>query len=172
MVILQKKVAGLNESALQRFVLRVRRAAGLKGTVNVLVTGSAAVRSLNRQFRGLNRATDVLSFPPLSLVSPAGQKRSALAGEIVISGEIAAQNAARFGHRACDEVKILVLHGTLHLAGFDHERDNNQMARKEMKLRQQLKLPVALIERTQFAERKSLRNSDGGKGLARTRRRT
>ena len=63
LVHLQKKIAGLNESALQRFVERARKAVGLRGTVNVLVTSSAAIRSLNRRFRSQNKATDVLSFP-------------------------------------------------------------------------------------------------------------
>jgi probable rRNA maturation factor len=156
LVILQKKVAGLSENALQRFVWRACRAARLKGTVNVLVTSSATVRSLNREFRGRNQATDVLSFPA-SPVFPVGRKSPAVAGEVVISGEIAAQNAAQLGHGAAQEVKILALHGILHLAGFDHERDNSQMARKETKLRQALKLPVALIERTEAAGRLRVR---------------
>jgi len=155
-VILQKKVAGLSEKALARFVWRARRAAGLMGAVNVLVTSSAAVRSLNREFRGQNKATDVLSFPSLLPASVRGRRRPAPAGDIAISADIAAQNAVRLGHRADQEVKILALHGILHLAGFDHERDNGRMARQEVKLRQILKLPVALIERTQAAERKSL----------------
>jgi len=171
LVILRKKVAGLNENALQRFVLRACRAAGLKGTVNVLVTSSTAVRSLNREFRGLNKATDVLSFPPLWPVSPGGRKKSALAGEIAISGEVAGQNAARLGHRTAEEVKVLTLHGILHLAGFDHERDNGEMARKEMKLRELLKLPVALIERMQPAKSESTRRSHCTTILTRTRRR-
>jgi len=169
LVILHKKVAGLNENVLRRFVWRACRAAGLKGRVSVLVTSSATVRSLNRQFRGLNRATDVLSFPSLP-VPPARAKRPAPAGEIAISGEVAAQNAACLGHRVAEEVKILALHGILHLAGFDHERDNGEMARKEMKLRQQLKLPVALIERMQPAKPEFPRKSHGGRGIARKRR--
>ncbi|HET6176624.1 MAG TPA: rRNA maturation RNase YbeY [Candidatus Sulfotelmatobacter sp.] len=146
-MILQKKVAGLSGDALDRFVLRARRAAGLQGTVIVLVTGSAAVRSLNRNFRHKNKPTDVLSFP--SALPTTGPRRSAqLAGEIAISADIAVQNAVRLGHSAAQEIKVLVLHGILHLAGFDHERDNGEMARKEMKLRRALKLPAALIERT------------------------
>ena len=147
MIILQKKVTALNQAALQRFVLRARRAVRLRGAVNVLVTTNAAIRSLNRQFRGRNHATDVLSFPSLSLAG--SRKRTALAGEIAVSAEIAAQNAARFGHPPAAEVKILALHGILHLAGFDHERDNGAMARKEIELRRLLKLPLALIERTE-----------------------
>jgi probable rRNA maturation factor len=154
LVILQTKIVGLNEQALERFVLRARRAVGLRGAVNVLVTGSAAVRALNRQFRGQNKATDVLSFP-LTLATPARQKRPVMAGEIAISAEIAVQNAARLGHPPAQEIKVLTLHGILHLAGFDHERDNGQMARKEAKLRLALGLPAALIERAQPAKGES-----------------
>jgi probable rRNA maturation factor len=155
LVIVQKRVAGLSESALERFVRHARRRARLAGAVNVLVTSSAAVRELNHKFRGQNKATDVLSFPSLLPLRPVGRKRPALAGEIAISADVAAQNAARLGHSAAAEIKILALHGLLHLAGFDHERDNGEMARYEMKLRQALKLPVALIERTQAAENRT-----------------
>jgi probable rRNA maturation factor len=169
-VILQKRVAGLSEKSLERFVLRARRTAGLRGFTNVLVTTSSTVRSLNRQFRGKNQTTDVLSFPSPLPVFSLGRKRPALAGEIVISADIAAQNAATLGHSPADEVKVLTLHGILHLAGFDHEHDNGQMARKEMSLRQLLKLPVALIERTQPRERETLRRGRGKIRLSRARR--
>jgi probable rRNA maturation factor len=151
LVHLQKKIAGLNESALQRFVVRARKAVGLRGTVNVLVTSSAAIRSLNRQFRSQNKATDVLSFPYhfTTEESRKGRKGRKLAGDIAISADIARQNSVRLGHLAAQEIKILVLHGILHLAGFDHERDNGQMARKEADLRRALRLPVALIERVE-----------------------
>jgi probable rRNA maturation factor len=153
LVILQKKIMGLSEAALERFVLAARRAAGLKATVNVLVTSSAAVRSLNQKFRGKNQATDVLSFPaPLSDLG----NRSRLAGEIAISAEIAMQNASRLGHAAAQEVKILALHGILHLAGFDHERDNGEMARQEANLREKLGLPSGLIERANPPARNAL----------------
>jgi probable rRNA maturation factor len=145
-VILQKRVAGLSVGALERFVLRARRAARVEQTVNVLVTSSARVRSLNLRFRGKNVATDVLSFPSPSVLPRA---RARLAGDIAISGDVAAQNATLMGHSAGLEVKILALHGILHLAGFDHERDNGEMARKERKLRQQLGLPTGLIERSE-----------------------
>lgn len=156
MVILQKRVAGLSEQALDRFLLRARRAAGLRGTANVLVTGSATLRSLNLQFRHRDKATDVLSFPSLLPSASKPRHKAALAGEIAISAEVAAQNAGRLGHSVAEEVKILALHGILHLAGFDHERDNGQMARKEAKLRRALGLPVALIERAQPVAKKSL----------------
>jgi probable rRNA maturation factor len=143
-VIFEREVNGIREEALARFVLRARKAAGLHGRVNVLVTGSAEMRKLNKQFRAKNKPTDVLSFPAELCI----QRKEKFAGEIAISGEIASRNAARFGHSAALEIKVLVLHGILHLAGFDHERDNGQMARKEATLRKALHLPAALIERS------------------------
>jgi probable rRNA maturation factor len=136
----------MSRSTLERFVLRARRAAGLRDMVNVLVTNNAEMKSLSRQFLGKDKATDVLSFPapPTSRV-----KSRCLAGEVAISADIARDNARLLGHSIVDEVKILVLHGILHLAGYDHERDNGEMARKEMRLRQQLNLEAALIERAQ-----------------------
>jgi probable rRNA maturation factor len=155
-VIFRKTIAGLSRSTLERFVLRARRAIHLRETVNVLVTSSAELRSLNQRFRSKDRATDVLSFPaPPSTVPQA--RRSA--GEVAISADIARENAMRLGHSVAQEIKILALHGILHLAGFDHECDNGEMARKEKRLRQQLKLGIGLMERTQpqqgFSKRRS-----------------
>lgn len=142
MVILQKRVPGLTQLALGRFVASARRAAGVKGTVDVLVTTSAEMRSLNRRFRGKDKATDVLSFP----AAPDSVRKN-FAGEHAISAEIAAQNARDLGHTGAQELKILTLHGILHLHGYDHERDNGRMARREKQLRAQLRLPLGLIER-------------------------
>jgi probable rRNA maturation factor len=140
-VIFQKLVAGLTNLGLDRFVARARRAAGVKGAVNVLVTSSGEMKSLNRRFRKKDKTTDVLSFP----AEPGAQK--SLAGEIAISAEIATKNAQALGHSPAEEVKILVLHGILHLRGYDHECDNGQMARRERQLRAKLRLPMGLIER-------------------------
>ena len=141
MIIFQKRVADLTELALARFLARARRAVGLKGMVNVLLTSSAEMKSLNRRFRGKDKPTDVLSFP----AEPGAQKQ--FAGEIAISAEIASQNARALGHSPAEEVEILVLHGVLHLRGYDHECDNRQMARREKQLRAKLHLPIGLIER-------------------------
>lgn len=143
MVILQKRVAGVSERSLDRFVRRARRTAGLRTRVNVLVTSSAQLRLLNRRFRGKDRPTDVLSFPAL----PGLEKNHA--GDIAISAEIAARNARSLRHSAADEIKILALHGILHLKGYDHESDEDEMARREQKLRRALRLPAGLIERAQ-----------------------
>ena len=142
LVIFQKRVPDLTELALGRFVALARRAAGLKAKVNVLVTTSTEMKSLNRQFRGKDKPTDVLSFP----AEPGLQNE--LAGEIAVSAEIATRNALALGHSPAEEIKILVLHGILHLRGYDHECDNGQMAKREKQLRARLHLPLGLIERT------------------------
>ena len=138
-------MTGLTELALERFVARARRAAGLQGAVNVLVTSNAEMKSLNRRFRGNDKPTDVLSFP----AAADGAKQ--FAGDIAISAELAAQNARSLGHAPGVEVKILTLHGILHLRGYDHEHDNGQMARREHKLRRELNLPNGLIERSEIS---------------------
>src|SRR5262245_19023200 len=111
--------------------------AGVLGEVEILIAGNRRLQELNRRFRKKNKPTDVLSFP----------KSGSAGGAIAISAAIARQNALRFGHSASQEVKILVLHGLLHLGGYDHETDNGRMARIEGKLRRLLGLPVALIDR-------------------------
>lgn len=142
MVVFQKRVSGLTQAALMGFVRRARQAAGLRGRLSVLITGDREMRRLNRRFRGKDRPTDVLSFP--AAVVHGGD----LAGDVAISADIAARNARRIGHSTAKEVKILTLHGILHLAGYDHERDGGQMARKEGQLRRLLKLPAGLIGRS------------------------
>lgn len=157
LVILRKRIAGLGPSTLERFVLRARRAVRLRNPVDVLVTNNLEMRSLNLRFRGADKPTDVLSFPSPSTAS---RQRRRLAGEVAISAEIARDNAKRLGHSPADEVKILALHGILHLAGFDHELDQGEMARKESNLRRRFKLEPGLIEREQSRA-----------GIASTRRR-
>ncbi len=151
LVILQKRVVGLTELALDRFIARARRAAGLRAAVNVLVTSNVELQELNRRFRGKDQPTDVLSFPALPGLKPR------YAGDIAISAEIAAHNARVLGHTAAEEIKILALHGILHLRGYDHESDQGQMARREQKLRSDLRLPIGLIERAAQARSRSRR---------------
>ena len=107
----------------------------------MLVTSSRELKGLNHRFRGKNKPTDVLSFPAML-----GLMRG-FAGDVAISAEIAARNARQLGHTAAEEIRILTLHAVLHLAGYDHEQDNGEMARKEARLRKSLRLPVGLIER-------------------------
>ena len=129
----------VSQPALERFVTRGRRAVGVRGEVNVLITRNAEIRRLNRAFRHKDKPTDVLSFP-------AGTND--IAGDIAISADIAAANARRLGHTLADELRVLILHGLLHHAGYDHESDAGEMQRKEERLRVALDLPQALIGRT------------------------
>lgn len=147
MVTIQRRVAGLSEVALAKFVGRARRASGVRGVVSVLVTSSRELQALNHRFRRQNKATDVLSFPAMPGLAPG------FAGDVAISAEIAKQNARRLGHTAGEEIRILVLHGLLHLAGYDHEVDNGEMQREEARLRKCLGLPVGLIERSKQSSR-------------------
>src|ERR1700733_737622 len=142
----------MSAATLERFVLRARRSVRLRHAVNVLVTSSAEMRSLNRRFRGADKPTDVLSFPPLPAANGRNQR---FPGELAISLDIARENAQRLGHSLPNEIKILALHGILHLAGFDHEKDHGEMARKESQLRRQFKLESGLIERGQFIGREN-----------------
>lgn len=139
-VIFRQPVPGLTQRALARFVNRVARAVGLTGMVTVLVTGDPHMRQLNYRFRGKDDSTDVLSFP-------AATTMGGFSGDVAISLDTASRNARALGHAVSEEIRILVLHGILHLAGFDHERDQGQMAGEELKLRRRLGLATGLIER-------------------------
>jgi probable rRNA maturation factor len=139
LIILRKPVKEVSSAALARFAARARKAAHLRGEVTVLVTGNGEIRKLNREFRRKNTPTDVISFP---------SDADGVAGDIAISADIARVNGRQLGHGTLAELKVLILHGMLHLAGFDHEADSGEMALKEARLQQQLGLPVGLIERT------------------------
>jgi probable rRNA maturation factor len=125
-----------------RFLASAQAAVRLKGQVTVLLTTDAAIRQLNHQFRGKNKPTDVLSFPAEGLGA------QGIAGDLAISVTTAMGQAAEQGHSLSTEIKVLILHGLLHLAGYDHETDDGKMARRERQLRAKLRLPQGLIERT------------------------
>lgn len=118
-------------------------ATGLEGELSIRVTSAREMQALNRRFRRKNKPTDVLSFP--SSLPEGG-------GDIAIAEEIAADNARKLGHSLNTELKILILHGLLHLAGYDHEADKGEMTAREAELRQELRLPAGLIERTHGAQ--------------------
>jgi probable rRNA maturation factor len=126
---------------LTRFLAQAQAAVHLQGEVTVLLTTDAAIRKLNRQFRGQNKPTDVLSFPA------GGPASEGIAGDLAVSVTTALRQAAEQGHSLSTEIKVLILHGLSHLAGEDHEADNGRMARRENQLRARLGLPQGLIER-------------------------
>jgi probable rRNA maturation factor len=130
---------------LARFLAKAQAAVRLRGQVTVLLTSDAAMRDMNRRFRGKNKATDVLSFPASDLVQ--NQKGNQEKGDLAISVETARRQGTACGHSLGTELKVLMLHGLLHLAGYDHETDDGEMYRHERKLRSQLGLPEGLIER-------------------------
>src|ERR1700677_3447953 len=135
--------SALGKRDLNRFLVRAKEALGLAGDFSVLLTGDEPLRAMNLQFRGVDKPTDVLSFPALPEAANGGQ-----GGDLAISLETAAIQAADHGHTLQMEVKVLILHGLLHLAGYDHERDRGQMRRRETMLRKQFALPAGLIDRT------------------------
>jgi probable rRNA maturation factor len=140
---------------LSRFLSEAIAAVRLRGQVTVLLTSDSAIRRLNRQFRGKNKATDVLSFPALEMVE-------GVAGDLAISVETARMQAHDQGHALGTEIKVLMLHGLLHLAGYDHEKDHGEMARRERLLRGRLGLPQGLIERTEArGQRSGVRKARG-----------
>lgn len=129
--------------ALAQFLRIAQAAVRLRGQVSVLLATDAKIRRLNRDFRGIDRPTDVLSF--LAPASPVAAER--VAGDLAISVPAAQRQAAEHGHPTLTEIKVLILHGLLHLAGYDHHADSGQMDRRERKLRVRLKLPPGLIQR-------------------------
>ncbi len=140
---IEKNIDGVTERRLNRFVAVARKAVRLKGQVSLLLTTNRRMRALNRSFRGKDKPTDVISFPAIDTV------RAKFAGDLAISIDIAAANARQLGHSTEDELRVLILHGLLHLAGYDHESDDGEMACKESRLRKQLGLPLGLIDRTE-----------------------
>jgi probable rRNA maturation factor len=112
------------------------------GTVTLVIASDRRIRGLNRTWRGVDTATDVLSFPAGDGPAPVRHL-----GDLVISRETAARQARAEGHSLATELRVLALHGLLHLLGYDHERDSGRMARIERRLRRQGGLPAGLIER-------------------------
>jgi probable rRNA maturation factor len=133
-----------------------------RGVVSVALVSDARVRALNRRYRRRDCATDVLSFPsegptrPLhsafmqsaflhsALIPPSSER---FLGDIVVARGVARRQARAAGHKELTELRVLVLHGLLHLLGYDHDRDNGAMARVERSLRLKGGLPEGLIER-------------------------
>ena len=100
-------------------------------SATIAFVSDVSIRRLNRQFRGVDKATDVLSFP-------AGDADKSNLGDIAISVETAARQAKENGLAFDEEVAQLILHGLLHLCGYDHETDNGEMNRLEVRLRKKL----------------------------------
>jgi len=131
-----------------------------RGVVSIAIVSDRRMRVLNRTFRGADYATDVLSFPgdaaPRTSQSGPRTKRNVaprtpdsrpILGDIVIALGVAGRQAREYGHSLRTELRILALHGLLHLLGYDHERDRGTMRAAEDRLRRRAGLPTGLIAR-------------------------
>ncbi len=141
---------------LEAFLGRAQQELGLSGReLTICLVSDAAIARMNRAFRGKQGPTDVLSFPADGAESRQGRgtaearrgpdRRGILSstsylGDIAISAEMARRNARRLGRSLPDELRVLMLHGVLHLAGYDHEADRGEMDRLERRLRERLGL--------------------------------
>jgi len=128
----------LRRTPIKEFARTLRDAVARGREFHCLITDDRELRRLNRRFLGHNYPTDVLSFP--------SDGKDAL-GDLAISAGRAAEQARALGHSQLDEIRILMLHGVLHLVGMDHEIDGGRMARAETRWRKKLNLPPGLIAR-------------------------
>ncbi len=111
-------------------------------TIELILVSDETMREINRDLRGCDYATDVLSFP-LEAVSHTPL------GSVVINAPLAQENALKLGHSLENEIALLFIHGVLHLLGYDHEKDQGEQRQKEGELIEAFNLPLSLIERTQ-----------------------
>jgi probable rRNA maturation factor len=139
LVLFRRAPSGLRRRVLEQFAGKLRDRVTGGREFHCLLTNDAALQRLNRQFLGKNYPTDVLSFP--------AEANGGHLGELAISGERAAAQARAFGHSIEEEIRVLMLHGVLHLMGMDHENDRGLMLQAEISWRKRLKLPTGLIER-------------------------
>lgn len=127
----QRKIR-IETKAWESFAEKAATAIGRQGSsATIAFVSDSSIRRLNRQFRGIDKATDVLSFP-------ADETDNLNLGDIAISVETAAKQAKENGLTLDEEVAQLILHGLLHLCGYDHETDNGEMNRLEVRMRKKL----------------------------------
>ena len=132
--------AGVRATGLARWLISAAPRAA-HGAVTVALVPDSRVRLLNRRFRRTDHATDVLSFP--------SKESTDYLGDIVIALGVARRQAGDARHSLQTELRVLALHGLLHLLGYDHEQDDGRMARLETRLRRRAGLREGLIERYQ-----------------------
>jgi probable rRNA maturation factor len=116
--------------------------------IELIITSNEDIAQLNLEHRGKDKATDVLSFPIESFLA-AGEENTMPLGSIIISEDFVIANAKSFSHSTNDELSLLFIHGLLHLLGYDHEVDNEEMRIKEKETIEAFNLPSSLIVRTE-----------------------
>ncbi len=132
---------GLRAIGLSQWLQRIAPVS-VSGTLTIALFSDQKIRNLNRQYRKTDRVTDVLSFP----FARAGAESDYL-GDIAIASGVARRQAKSAGHSVQKELRLLALHGFLHLLGYDHKSDNGKMALIESRLRRNGGLQEGLIER-------------------------
>jgi len=136
-IINRQRSKPINAKPLRELGERALRTIGSrKQAATIVFVSDAAIRKLNKQFRGKDQVTDVLSFP--SEAEPFEAENQSQLGEVVISVQRAADQAKQNRLTFSNEVEQLILHGLLHLCGYDHETDDGKMNRLEVKLRKKL----------------------------------
>ena len=155
MILNRQRQVSISVDDLEKFSAKLRKLLKIPAeAVTICLVTKTDIAKWNRAYRGKNRPTDVLSFtldePSAKQRVPRSSRKRASSksngnvsnywGDIAIAPAVARQNARRFGRDLNDEMRILILHGILHLMGYDHETDNGQMDRREMRLRRQLGL--------------------------------
>ncbi len=133
LITFRRKPADLNVAALETFAETLRKRVLGGREFHCLITGDAELARLNAQFRGKDSPTDVLSFTETA--------------DMAVSLGRARAQAKHYGHSVEDEIRVLMLHGALHLKGMDHETDAGEMANAERRWRRTLQLPSGLVER-------------------------
>lgn len=140
-VVNRQRLCAIDEPEVARIAAATLKGAGRAGAgLAIAFVRDRAIRQLNRTYRGKDDATDVLSFPAEAapgevFVSP---EAAGYLGDMVIATDTARRQAADAGHTFEREVSELVIHGTLHLCGYDHETDHGEMHRLELKLRRKI----------------------------------
>jgi probable rRNA maturation factor len=153
MILNRQRAVRVARRSLELFLARVRRELGLgEADVTICFVSDAEIARMNQAFRSKKGPTDVLSFPavdrrlPVSLpkrrtvASRRRSKAETFLGDIAISPSTARRNAKKLGRTLPSELQILILHGVLHLLGYDHETDRGEMDRLEGRLRRRLGL--------------------------------
>ena len=142
----------VSPASLEKFFRCVRTTLGVGDeSMSICLVSDTEIAGMNQRFRGKRGPTDVLSFPADATknngrslksgrTSPIAQRSITILGDIAISPETARRNARRLGRPLDEELRILILHGVLHLLGYDHEADQGEMERLELRLRRELKV--------------------------------
>lgn len=110
--------------------------------IELILVDSNEIKSLNKEYRGIDKPTDVISFPFEKIPNIP-------IGSIVINADKVVEKSAEFGHSKDEEFTLLFLHGLLHVLGYDHEKDNGEMRKKEREIIEKFSLPKSLIVRSE-----------------------